>query len=405
MSVTLSSVEVFGERRRAALLRRRPGVGTVRVPLDHAAPDGPSFDVAYAEAGTDQAGPTLVLVPGGPGLASVRPYRKVRNRLAGHGLHVVTPEHRGVGLSRHTPDGALLPAGAVTLEQAAGDVLAVCDAVGGERIILVGTSYGGYLALEVARRAPGRFEALVLDSTAATVSRPERDRQRACFWDGTEPGFARRAERVRALTTAGIATEDELAVAIPFVYELAGLDAVDRLLARAEGGHVRALKRLRRLAALEVQGGRQPLVFDGDLTLPIWLGRMAPERPDDKPFDRSRAFAAVRDAHPEVPDDPFDATPWLAELTAPALILQGARDMRVPPAAVDELAAGLPDARRITFAHAGHDLLRLRTRACGPILAGLARGGLDGAERAATASAGQRPRWEPWAARLAAAVP
>jgi pimeloyl-ACP methyl ester carboxylesterase len=132
---------------------------------------------------------------------------------------------------------------------------------------------------------------------------------------------------------------------------------------------------------------------------------MAPERPDDKPFDRSRAFAAVRDAHPEVPDDPFDATPWLAELTAPALILQGARDMRVPPAAVDELAAGLPDARRITFAHAGHDLLRLRTRACGPILAGLARGGLDGAERAATASAGQRPRWEPWAARLAAAVP
>lgn len=150
----------------------------MRVPLDHAAPDGPGFDLAYAEAGTDQAGPTLVLLPGGPGLASVLPYRKVRARLAAHGLHVVTPEHRGVGLSRQTPDGTVLPADAVTLEQAACDVLAVRDAVGGERAILAGSSYGGYLTLEAARRAPGRFDALVLDSTAATVCRPERDRQR-----------------------------------------------------------------------------------------------------------------------------------------------------------------------------------------------------------------------------------
>ncbi len=159
----------------------------MRVALDHAAPDGAGFDLAYAEAGADQAGPTVVLLPGGPGLASVLPYRRVRKRLAAHGLHVVTPEHRGVGLSRRMPDGALLPACAVTLEQAAGDVLAIRDALGGQRTILAGSSYGGYLALEVARRAPGRFEALVLDSTAATVSRPERDRQRACFLDGTEP--------------------------------------------------------------------------------------------------------------------------------------------------------------------------------------------------------------------------
>ncbi len=405
MAVRGSRIEGFAERRRAALLRRRLGIGAVHVPLDHAAPGGPGFDLAYAEAGTDQAGPTLVLLAGGPGLASGLPYRRVRARLAAHGLHVVTPEHRGVGLSRHTPDGALLPAGAVTLEQAACDLLAVRDAVGGERAILAGSSYGGYLALEAARRGPGRFDALVLDSTAATVCRPERDRQRACFWDGTEPGFARRAERVRAIATRGIATDDELALAIPLVYELAGLDAVDALLTRAEGGHVRVLKRLHRVAAQEVEGGRKPLVFDGDLTLPIWLGRIAPERPDGRPFDRSRALTAVRAAHPDVPDDPFDATPWLSELTVPALILQGARDMRVPPAAVDELATGLPDARRVTFAHAGHDLLRLRTRACGPILAGLARGGLDGAERAATAVAAARPRWEPWAARMASALP
>lgn len=382
-------------------------MGTVPVPIDHTVPEGLSFDLAYGEAGVDQAGPTLVLLPGGPGLASVLPYLRVRRRLAASGMHVVTPEHRGVGLSRHMRDGALLPVAAVTIEQAAGDVLAVVDAVAGDRVILAGTSYGGYLALEVARRAPDRFEALVLDSTAATVHRPERDRQRSMFWDGTEPAFTPTARRVRALAEAGAVSDEELAMAVPFIYELAGTQALDRVLGRAERGHTTALKRLCRLAVEETSGtpSRRPLAFAGDLTLPIWLGRMTPERPDGRPFDRSRGSAAARQAHPEVADDPFDATPWLSELTQPALILQGARDMRIPPAAVDELQAGLPNARRIVFTHAGHDLLRLRTRTCAPILAGLARGGLDGAERAAAPAASRRPRWEPWAARLTSRSP
>ena len=241
-------------RRRVERLHRRPWVGTVPVPIDHTVPDGLRFDLAYGEAGVDQAGPTLVLLPGGPGLASVLPYLRVRRRLAASGLHVVTPEHRGVGLSRHTRDGALLPVAAVTIEQAAGDVLAVVDAVAGDRVILAGTSYGGYLALEVARRAPDRFEALVLDSTAATVHRPERDRQRSMFWDGTEPVFAPTARRVRALAEAGALSDEELATAVPFIYELAGAQALGRVLGRAERGHTTALKRLCRLAAEETSG-------------------------------------------------------------------------------------------------------------------------------------------------------
>lgn len=393
------------ERRRAARLRRRPGVGTIRVAVGHGDPDGPAFDLAYAESGTQQAGPTLMLLPGGPGLASVLPYRKVRERLASHGFHVVTPEHRGVGLSRHTPDGRPLARAAVTMEHAALDVLALCDALRARRTILAGSSYGGYLALEVARRAPDRFEALVLDSTAASVRRPERDHQRACFWDGTEPGFDRVAERVRALVLAGVATDDELALVVPLVHELAGPEVLERLLTRLEGGHRRALARLSRLGAAEVEGGRKPLVFDGDLTLPIWLGRIAPERPDGRPFDRSRALETARAAHPDVPNDPFDATSWLPGIDMPVLVLQGARDMRVPPAAVDELMAGLPTAQRVRFPHAGHDLLRLRTGACARILAGLARGGLTGAQRAAAEVAGARPVWEPWAARLVSLAP
>lgn len=144
----------------------------------------------------------------------------------------------------------------------------------------------------MARRAPGRFEALVLDSAAATVCRPERERQRACFWEGTEAGFARRAERVQALAAVGIVSHDEVALVAPLVHELAGPEALDGMLTRAEGGHVRTLKRLHRLAALEVEGGRKPLVFDGDLTLPIWLGGEELGGPRDR--DRSAAGRARR---------------------------------------------------------------------------------------------------------------
>ena len=75
------------------------------------------------------------------------------------------------------------------------------------------------------------------------------------------------------------------------------------------------------------------------------------------------------------------------------------------PPAVDELVACLSDARRVIFADAGHDLLRLRTKAFAPVFAGRGRDGLAGAEQAAAASVRLRPRWEPWAARLAAGLP
>jgi pimeloyl-ACP methyl ester carboxylesterase len=105
-------------------------------------------------------------------------------------------------------------------------------------------------------------------------------------------------------------------------------------------------------------------VFDGDLTAGITLGRMAPELPDGKPFDRSRALAPLRAAHPDVAADPFDATAWLGELDLPALVLQGERDTRIPPASVDVLVERLPDARRVVFPGTGHDVLRARTREC-----------------------------------------
>lgn len=74
-----------------------------------------------------------MVIPGGPGFASVMPYVFYRPRIAGTGFRVVMVEHRGVGLSRHDAGGEDLPVDAMRAEYAARDTLAVLDRLGVER--------------------------------------------------------------------------------------------------------------------------------------------------------------------------------------------------------------------------------------------------------------------------------
>ncbi|WP_222429404.1 hypothetical protein [Saccharopolyspora dendranthemae] len=79
------------------------------------------FDLAYVRAGPRNDRPLLVL-PGGPGLASVMPYRPLRAAAAARGLDTIMVEHRGVGLSRTDGEGADLPQDALTMAQVADDL-------------------------------------------------------------------------------------------------------------------------------------------------------------------------------------------------------------------------------------------------------------------------------------------
>lgn len=71
---------------------------------------------------------------------------------------VVLLDNRGIGAS-DVPDGPY------TAEQMAGDVLAVVDALGADRVQLVGVSLGGMVAQHVALQRPACVERLVLVST------------------------------------------------------------------------------------------------------------------------------------------------------------------------------------------------------------------------------------------------
>ena len=94
------------------------GADRVRSVRRPATADCPAFDLAYVRRGRPGTVP-VVVIPGGPGLGSIRMYRSTRARAARAGLDVVMMEHRGVGDSRRDLDGHDLPPKAVTLQAAA----------------------------------------------------------------------------------------------------------------------------------------------------------------------------------------------------------------------------------------------------------------------------------------------
>jgi 3-oxoadipate enol-lactonase len=79
------------------------------------------------------------------------------------GHRLIAPDTRGLG-------GSSLPAGGYTLDQAAGDMLGLLDALGIGRAVVCGLSMGGYIAFALYRRAPERVRALILADT-----RPQAD--------------------------------------------------------------------------------------------------------------------------------------------------------------------------------------------------------------------------------------
>jgi proline iminopeptidase len=122
------------------------------------------FDVAGSGlAATDEEmveKPTLLLLHGGPGFdhSSFRPYF---DRFADT-HQVVHLDHRAQGRS----DGGDDPAG-WNLDTWADDVVRFCDAVGIEQPVVLGNSFGGFVAIHCAARHPGRVARLVLVSTQA----------------------------------------------------------------------------------------------------------------------------------------------------------------------------------------------------------------------------------------------
>lgn len=108
----------------------------------------------------------VVVTGSGPALFLVHGFGGAKEDFADHvenlsrDYRVVVFDHRG-----HGESGAPTDESAYSLERLGADILCVADALGEERLILLGHSMGGMVARKVALTSPDRIDALILMDT------------------------------------------------------------------------------------------------------------------------------------------------------------------------------------------------------------------------------------------------
>ena len=335
-----------------------PGVRSVRRPI---LSGGDEFDLFYVRTG-NSAHP-LVIIPGGPGAASIARYRGVRRRAQAAGLDVLMVEHRGVGMSRHDDAGADLPLEALTIEAAVDDIAAVLDDMDVESAVIYGASYGTYLASGLGVRHPGRVRAMILDSPLLSADDIDlvREATRRVLWDGDEPETAELAVKVRDLVGKGVLTPAAAQLAVG-LYGLAGPDVLGRQLDLLLAGRDWLWGGIAQAARLFFER-KTPYQHEPDL-----VGRIGYRElnygavPDGGPLDPAVTFREFATGEVDFVEEPFDLIEAMPSFTWPTVVISGGRDLTTPPAVAQRVAALIPDSVLVDLPTAGHSVLDTRER-------------------------------------------
>ena len=256
-----------------------------------AAPDGLRLHYRdYATAHTRSRLPVLCL----PGLTrNCRDFEDLAPRL-GSKRRVIAADLRGRGLSARDPDWRRYRPDIYLA-----DIAALLDAAGAERVVIVGTSLGGLLAMLFAAVAPARVAAVVLNDIGPEVDPVGRARIAA---------YVGRSPAVRNWDEAAAQCRATYGVALP------GLDDRDWI-------------KLARRAFREVDG--------------------VPELDMDPLIGE-----AVRKPPPGVPQDLWAIYPLLR--TLPMLTLRGELSDVLSPATVARMQSEKPDLVVVTVPRRGH---------------------------------------------------
>jgi proline iminopeptidase len=364
------------KRRRAHdRLAALPGVRAIRRPV---CPDSDDqFDLYYVRTGRKTIHP-LVVIPGGPGAASVALYRGFRRRAAAEGLDVIMVEHRGVGLSRHDDSGADLPAAALTIDQAVDDIAAVLDDAGVDKAVFYGTSYGTYLAAGVGVRHPTRVHAMVLDSPVLSADDIDavREATRRLLWDGEDPETATLAPKVRQLVRDDkfTPTATQLAAA---VYGFAGPGILQRQLDLLLGGRHLLWTTLDK-AARRLFARKAPYHNEPDLVGRIGYRELNyGAEPDGMPLDPAVAYREFATGPTDFEAEPYDLIAEMPKFAWPTVVVSGGRDLITPPAVAERVAQLILGAVLVTLPTAGHSVIDFRERAALQIAKACYDGTLD----------------------------
>jgi proline iminopeptidase len=373
--MTMNSKRRRAQEKLAAL----PGVRPVRRPVS---PDcTEEFDLYYVRTGRKSAHP-LVIIPGGPGVASVQMYKGLRRRAAAAGLDVIMIEHRGVGMSRHDDSGADLPPEAITVNQVVDDVAAVLDDAHVNSAVIYGVSYGTYIAAGVGVRHPGRVHAMVLDSPL--LSRHDivivRRAIRRLLLRGDSPETAELAPKMRKLVDTGVMTAAATEV-VATIYGYGGAALLERQLDLLLHGRKVLWWALSRFATLS----NLPYRYEEDLVSRIAFRELDyAAQPDGLPLDPAVAERESRTQTATFEDEPYDLVAELPNFGWPTAVVSGGRDLITPPAVAERVASLLPNAVLLKLPNMAHSVLDFREPTALAIARAMFRGKFDGlAARAA----------------------
>lgn len=365
------------KRRRAHdKLAALPGVRPVRRPVSPGSDE--EFDLYYVRTGRKSAHP-LVVIPGGPGAASIALYRRFRRRAAAAGLDVIMVEHRGVGMSRHDDRGADLPPEALTIDQVVDDVAAVLGDAHVDKAVVYGTSYGTYIAAGVGARHPERVHAMVLDSPVLSAHDivAVREATRRVLCDGDDSETAALAPKVRRLVEDDVLTPTAAQLAIA-VYGFAGPRVLQRQLDLLLAGRRWLWSALGQAARMLFER-KSPYRNEPDL-----VGRIGYRElnygavPDGKPLDQAVAFRELATDTTDFDAEPYDLVAEMPQFTWPTVVISGGRDLITPPTVAQRIASLIPNAVLVNLATAGHSVIDLRERAALDIVKAVYDGTISG---------------------------
>ena len=362
-------------RRVHAKLAALPGVRRLRRPVT--ADGDEQFDLHYVRTGPRGSTP-LVIIPGGPGMASIAAYRGLRRRAAAAGLDVIMVEHRGVGMSRRLDSGADLPHDALRITAVVDDVAAVLDDAGVDHAVVYGTSYGTYLAAGVGVRHPDRVSAMVLDSPL--LNRDDYDlvrrEARALLWSGDTA----LADRIRRLTEVGALVPEDLTMAA-VIYGLGGTELLERHLDRLLDRRRAVWNAMRRIT---LYGARRTVSYhsESDLVGPIGFRELNfAGTPDGLPLDTTLTWRGVPGSDTPFDREPFDLATDMARFDWPTVVVSGGRDLITPAAVAHRIAETVPRPALVRLPTAAHSILDTRGQAAlriaGDAIAGRAGGLAD----------------------------
>ena len=238
--------------------------------------------------------PTLIMLHGGPGFdhTYLRPWLDPVSEVA----QLVYIDERGCGRSaRHTNEY-------YQLGIMADDIVLFCKTLDIERPMVLGQSFGGFVALSIALRHPDFMSGIVLFDTSPA-------------WTG---GY--------------------------------DLDALEQLVDGQRG------KELREVAYKESTGtatAEELKRFEQEIMPLYWHQGFKPEYIAEL-FGNPLVNMDIATYMMGTLSKEYDMRPYLSEIKVPALVLQGRYDWVTPMTGAEEMAQAIPNGQLHIFEHSGH---------------------------------------------------